>query len=43
MGLGALVVGNDGKMRHWIGFVGKIFSGDHGFYHEIWDKMEALR
>ena len=20
---------------HWIGFVGKILTGNHGFYHEI--------
>ena len=22
--------------NHWIGFVGKIYTGNHGFYHEIW-------
>ena len=22
---------------HWIGFLGKILSGNHGFYHQIWE------
>jgi len=24
------------QQTHWIGFVGKILTGNHGFYHEIW-------
>ena len=24
------------SMFQWIGFAGKIFTGNHGFSHEIW-------